>query len=133
MKRKFDIFSILAIVFTLWYLLVTIVYFSGFDLAYPIIWIATLGRIFYNEAFMFLAAWAPVLAIIIGVAGWINREKEYKAFMILPCFCLVAPLLILFIPQGVGFLYRAMPIISLVALIIWIIVDLLMIIKDRKA
>lgn len=133
MKRKFDIFSILAIVFTLWYLLVTIVYFSGFDLTYPIVWIATIGRIFYGEGIMFLAAWAPILAIIIGVAGWINREKEYKTFMFLPCLCLVAPLLINFIPQGVGFLYGMMPIISVATLIIWVTIDLIMLLRDKKA
>lgn len=133
MKRKFDIFSILAIVFTLWYSIVTIVYFLGFDLAYPIVWIATLGRLFYGEAFMLLAAWAPILAIIIGVVGWINREKEYKTFMFLPCLCFVAPLLINFIPSGVGFLYKTMPIISVAILIIWVAIDLIMIVRDRKA
>ncbi len=133
MKREFDKFTVFALVFTLWYSLVTIVYFSGFDLAYPIIWVATLGRIFYGEALMFLVAWAPILAVIIGILGGINRDAECKDFMILPCICLVAPLLIFFIPSSVGFLYKLMPIISLVALIIWIIVDLLMIIKDRKA
>ena len=143
MKREFDKFTVFAIIFTLWYSIPMLIYtldFSqnlisllGENVAYIIMLIATLGGIFSGEAFMFIIAWAPILAVVIGVLGWINRDAECKDFMFLPCICLVAPVLIIVIPSGVGFLYKLMPMISIFALILWVGVDLLMIIKDRKA
>ena len=145
MKRKFDVFSILSIVFTLWYSLTTIVYISGLgsslvslvgpNIANLIIWITTLGGIFSGEAFLIISAWSPLLAVIIGAFGFFKRDTECKDFIILPCICLVAPLLIVIVPSGafLGLLYKVMPFASLTALVVWVIVDLLMIIRARKS
>ena len=145
MKRKFDIFSILAIVFTLWYSLTVIVYTSnlgsglvssfGEKTAYPIIWLATIGEIFSGEALLIISAWSPILAIIIGIVGFFKRKARCKDFIILPCICLVTPLLMDSVPSGafLGLLFKVLPYASFATLIAWVVVDLLMIIRDRKA
>ncbi len=147
MKRKFDIFSILAIIFTLWYLFTTSVYIlsyyleNGFaslvgeNISYPIMLIATLGGLFKGEAHSILIAWSPILAVVMGASGYFNRDKACKDFIILPCICLIAPLLMVIVPSGafLGLLFEVLPYASLTALIVWVVVDLLMIVKDRKA
>ncbi len=143
MKREFDKFTVLSLIFTLWYLLTAFIYILDFapilvslvgeNIARLIMLIVTIGGIFSGEAFMIIIAWAPILAVIIGGLGYFNRDAGCKDFMILPCVCLIAPLLMIFIPSGVEVLYELMPMISIVALILWVGLDLLMIARDRKA
>ncbi|MBR5203406.1 MAG: hypothetical protein IKW45_09090 [Clostridia bacterium] len=143
MKREFDKFTIFTLIFTFWYSLTAFIYILDFgpilvssvgeNIAYIIMWIATLGGIFSGESHSIIIAWAPILAIIIGGLGYFNRTAECKDFIILPCICLVAPLLMIIIPSCIGFLYELMPMISIIALILWVGLDLLMIAKDRKS
>lgn len=145
MKRKFDVFSGLSIAFTLWYSIATIVYISnlgsslssiiGDNIAKPMIWLATIGGIFSGEAFIFISAWSPILAVIIGIVGFLKRKVKCKDFIILPCICLVTPLLMMSVSAGafLGFLFKVMPYVSLVALVAWVVIDSILIIKDKKA
>lgn len=145
MKRKFDVFSGLSIAFTLWYSIATIVYISnlgsslpsiiGDNIAKPMIWLATIGGIFSGEAFIIVSAWSPILAVIIGIVGFLKRKVKCKDFIILPCICLVVPLLMVSVSAGafLGLLFKVMPYASLAALVAWVVVDSILIIKDKKA
>ena len=146
MKREFDKYTVFALIFTLWYSLTAFIYISeyflgvklvsivGETIAYPIMLIATLGGLFKGEAHLIIIAWAPILAVIIGVLGWNNRDAECKDFVILPCISLIAPLLMFFLQSTTIFvtLFEVFPVISVCSLIIWVGLDLLMIARDRK-
>ncbi len=138
MKRRIDKLTVVALIFDLWYLLTASIYILqyyagirlvtlvGESIAYPIMLIATLGGIFSGEAHSIIIAWSPIAAIIIGFLGWLSDEKG-KYFILIPCICLVAPLLMFLIPAGTsifGILYLAMPIVSIVALLAWVITDI---------
>lgn len=147
MKRKFDLFSFLAIIFTLWYSITAIVYILeyyfdiklvslvGEAVAYPIMVIATLGGLFVGGAQAILIAWSAIIAVAIGVIGWISRGKNGLYFLILPCVCLAAPLLMFALQSTSAFpiLMYAMPVISLIALCGWTITEIIMVSKKQKA
>lgn len=137
MKKRVDKLTIIALIFTLWYFFTSIIYileyYAGIRLATlvsesvanPMMWISTLV-VFRGEAHSILIAWSPIIAALIGVIGWNNRDQEGLYFLIMPCVCLVTPLLMLAL-QGTsafGVLYSAMPIISMVALLAWVITDI---------
>ena len=145
MRRKFDIFSFLAIFFVVWYILTSTIYILeyyaniklvtllGESLTYPLMFVATLGGAFIGEAHSIIIAWSPIVALIIGIAGWVSRERNGKYFLILPCLSLVAQLLLFFV-QGTkvfAFLYYAFPIFSILFLALWALMDVLIIVRER--
>lgn len=138
MKKRFDKFTIIALIFTLWYFLTSTIYILeyyagirlvtlvGESVATPIIWISTLVGLFRGEAHSILIAWSPILAVVIGAFGWNSRDQEGLYFIIMPCICLVAPLL-MFVLQSTkifSILYLAMPFVAIIALLGWVITDI---------
>lgn len=143
MRRKIDIFSFLAIFFVVWYLLTSTIYILeyyaniklvtllGESLTYPLMFVATLGGAFIGEAHFIIIAWSPIVALIIGIAGWVSRERNGKYFLILPCLSLVAQLLLFFV-QGTeffAFLYYIFPIFSMFFLLLWAFIEVLILIR----
>lgn len=145
MRRKFDVFSFFAIFFVVWYIFTASVYILEFyadikiaallgeRVAYPIMLIATLGGLLVGEYQLVIVAWSPIVALIIGIAGWISREKSGKYFIIFPCLSLVAQVFLIF-AQGTqlfAFLYYAFPVLTIFFLLLWVMMDLLILIKER--
>ena len=145
--KKIDVFTILSTLFTLWYLVTACVYIGqyyiglnfmsllGESIAYPIMWIATLGGLFSGESQVIIIAWLPILSAIIGALGWFYRKQKGKYFIIFPCLCLVAPLFLMtIIPSGTSifaFTYMAIPIVSIILLFSWVAFEWLMIARGR--
>ncbi len=140
MKRKIDLFSLLSIIFTAWYVIFSIVFMLecsvmklvsvvGEILYYPIMWIITIGGVFAGEYQVALIAWAPIIAVIIGIAGWLSRGRKGKAFFILPLACILASIVACF-TEGtalfIEFVCYILPIFSSSLLIVWVIIDLFM-------
>lgn len=143
MRRKFDIFSFLSIFFVIWYIFTSSIYILeyyaniklvtllGENITTSLMLIATLGGAFIGEAHSIIIAWSPIVALIIGIAGWVSRERNGKYFLILPCLSLIAQLLLFFV-QGTeffAFLYYIFPIFSMFFLLLWAFIEVLILIR----